>query len=113
VIQTRPLIIPWRDEETHLELEISMPGVAAEDIDVTLSGRRLTVSYSTHREERSEQAGQVKTVKTEESLKKEVDLPCDVDGTSAEAVLRGGVLHLRLNKKPTDDPGQKVPVNVK
>ena len=87
-------------EETDdaYSVEIDLPGVAREDIDIQLDHRELTVSGEIKEKERSgvlrrrtRRVGQFHYA---------VTLPGDVDADSVEAQLRDGVLTVRVPKSP-------------
>ena len=91
-------------------LTAELPGIAPDDIEVSLQGSTVTLSgerkidYSTqkdvslHRRER--QAG---------SFRRAFQLPVAIDGDKIEAMHKNGVLMLRLPKTPEQQPRQ-IPV---
>jgi HSP20 family protein len=88
-------------------LTAELPGVAPEDIDVSLEGKTVTLSgqrkvdpiagdgTAVHRRER--QSGH---------FKRAFELPTEFDVDKAEAKHRAGVLELRLPKTPQSKPRQ-------
>lgn len=86
-------------------LTAEVPGVAPEDLDISLEGSTVTLrgerkaiheaEASVHRSERS--IG---------SFQRAIDLPLAIDGEKVEAVHRHGVLTLRLPKAPEHRPRQ-------
>ena len=104
-VKTRQSLIRCQEKGDQITLELDMPEAEAAAIDVALKGRRLTVAYEKSGEERTEEGGEVRVVKTYESLKKEIDLPADVEASSADAVLKDGVLFVTLTKKAGDAAG--------
>ena len=88
-------------------LTAELPGVAPEDIDVSLEGQTVTLSgqrkvdyaagngTAVHRRER--QSGH---------FKRAFELPREFDVNAAEAKHRAGVLELRLPKTPESKPRQ-------
>lgn len=92
-------------------LTAELPGIAPDEIDVSLQGSTVTLSgerkidYSTqkevslHRTER--QAG---------SFRRAFQLPGPIDADKIDAVHRNGVLMLRLPKSPEHQPRQ-IPVH--
>ena len=47
VIESRTSWVTFADTADALKLELDLPGASAKDIDVSLSGRRLTVRWET------------------------------------------------------------------
>jgi HSP20 family protein len=89
-----PVNVYQKDNELHIEA--SLPDIRPEDVDVSITGRTLTVKV-----ERKE----TKEIKEEDYLRREwmtgrmfrqVTLPAEVDADKAEATYENGVLHLRL-----------------
>lgn len=97
-------------KNNDLMVECPLPGIRPEDVDVSISGRMLTV-----RGERKE----TKEVKQEDYYFREVGaghifrqimLPSDVRAEQAEATYENGILQLRL---PLAKTAKEVPVKVK
>ena len=77
-------------------VEVELPGVGREDVDVELTGRRLTVSGE--RKER-ERVGILRhRTRTVGRFRYEVVLPGEVDEAGVEAFLGEGVLTVRVPK---------------
>jgi HSP20 family protein len=93
------------DAKERLVLLAEVPGVAEEDLEITVDEGMLTLrgtrrvdipeGYSVHRQERSET-----------TFARSFALPCKVDAEKAEASLKSGVLTLRLPKAPEVQPRQ-------
>lgn len=82
--------------ENELHIEASLPDVRPEDVDVSISGRTVTIKA-----ERKE----TKEIKEEEYFRREwtagrffrqVTLPTEVQADKAEATYENGILRLRL-----------------
>jgi HSP20 family protein len=84
------------EAEEAYELEIELPGVERDEVDVELSGRRVRVMG----ERRDRERGGVVRRRTRGSGRffYEVMLPGDVDPDRATASLHDGVLTIRLPK---------------
>lgn len=107
-MRTFPLNIYQKDND--LIVEAALPGIRPEDVEVTVSGRTLTI-----RAERKE----AKETKEEDYFYREmkagrfhrqVMLPADVQAEKAEASYDNGVLRLRL---PMTAAAKEVPIKVK
>ena len=83
-------------------VEVEVPGVRREDIDIEVAGRRLSVRGERKEKER------VGILRRRERVVGrfacEVALPGDVDEESVEAQLDGGILTVRLPKPERDRP---------
>jgi HSP20 family protein len=95
--------VPAADlEETEdaFLIDIELPGVKKSDIDVALSGRRLTITGERKEKERS---GVLRRrVRSMGMFRYEVLLPGDVDEDSVSAMLDNGVLSVRIAKRSGD-----------
>ena len=93
----------WEDEDAY-HLEVSVPGLKTENIDVSLDGRRLVLKGSSP--ETKEDAG--RTWHYRERLPAKFErvfaLPGQVNADSIVANLDNGVLHLTLPKAEADKP---------
>lgn len=95
--------VPAADvEETDdaFMIEVELPGVDKRDIDVSLSGRRLTISGE--RKEKERVGVLRRRVRSVGSFRYEVVLPGDVDENSVEAKLSEGVLTVKIAKRSGD-----------
>jgi HSP20 family protein len=83
-------------------VEIELPGVNKEDIDISLSGRRLLVTGERKEEERT---GILRRrTRRVGRFRYEVLLPGAVDEDGVQASLEDGVLTLRVPKASTERP---------
>jgi HSP20 family protein len=86
------------ESDTAVEVRMDLPGIAAKDIDIQISGNVLTVSGQ--REEEKEEKG--KTIHRVErrygSFSRSVTLPCSVVESEVAAECHDGVLTVKLPK---------------
>ncbi|MCU1457003.1 MAG: heat shock protein Hsp20 [Actinomycetia bacterium] len=91
--------IPAADvEETEdaFIIEVELPGVGKKDIDVAVSGRRLTITGERKEKER---AGVLRRrVRNVGRFRYELILPTEVDENSVSATFDSGVLTIRVAK---------------
>ena len=96
-----PLADVEETPEAYL-VEVEVPGVRREDIDMEIAGRRLWVRGE--RKEKERVGILRRRERTVGRFSCEVLLPGDVDEDGVEAHLEGGVLSLRLPKPERDRP---------
>jgi HSP20 family protein len=77
-----------------------LPGIQEKDLDVSLTGNRLTVSGKREEETRREEERFFALERSYGSFSRSFTLPDGVDPDSAQAEMKDGVLTLRLAKKP-------------
>ena len=108
MMRSFPVNVYQKNSDVIVEAEL--PGVRREDLDVSVSGRTLTI-----RAERKE----TREVKEEDYYRREVGvgrfwreitLPVEVRADQAEATFENGLLRLRL---PQVQAVKKVPIQVK
>lgn len=83
-------------------VKLEMPGIKKRDVDISVAGRRLTVSA-----ERRERAGILRRrVRSLHRFRYEVLLSGDVDGNGIDIHLDRGVLTVRVPKVASDRPNR-------
>ncbi|PSQ16957.1 heat-shock protein Hsp20 [Halobacteriales archaeon QS_8_69_26] len=94
-----------RDEGEEFVVTADLPGYEADDVDLTLSGKRLEITG-----EREfgyeEDADYVHRERRRSSVSRTVRLPEEVDPEAVEADLDDGVLTVHLPKAHTDEGHQ-------
>lgn len=88
------------ESDTAYTVKLDMPGVAKEDIQVSVDGRRVTVQSESKKEEEKKEGDRVVyRERSVQSYSRSFTLPSDVDEGSSAAKLENGVLTLTLNKR--------------
>lgn len=96
------------ETEDGFEVEVEVPGVLADDLDVSVHGNRVTLKGERKVAER-EGAKPVHREWGAYEFERSFELPVDINGEGLEAELKDGILHLSLPKAPGHKP-QKVKV---
>ncbi|NNE44836.1 MAG: Hsp20/alpha crystallin family protein [Gemmatimonadetes bacterium] len=86
-----------REDETGFTVEVEVPGVKAEDIELTVLGRELTISGGYDRVEEENTKYHRRERRTGKFSRK-LRFPVDVDSDNVEARHEHGVLTVRLRK---------------
>ena len=81
-----------------------LPGIDEKDLDVTMTGNRLTISGKREAEKKEEGANFYAFERQFGSFSRSFTLPEGVDPDHINAELKGGVLTLTLPKKPEHQP---------
>ncbi|QRK07535.1 Hsp20/alpha crystallin family protein [Archangium violaceum] len=81
-----------------------LPGVKEDDLEITLTGDRLTISGKRETEQREESDRFYAYERSFGSFSRSFTLPEGVDVEHCNAELKDGVLHLRLPKLPEVQP---------
>ncbi len=88
-------------------VRVEVPGFAANDLEINIEGRQLTISG---KREEHEERNEKKTVYSEtcsDQILRSIELPADVDTEAAHATLKDGILELEL---PKAAPAKKVAI---
>jgi HSP20 family protein len=81
-----------------------LPGVEEKDLEITLTGDRITVSGKRESEKREESDRYYAYERSFGSFSRAFTLPEGVDADNVDAELKNGVLTLRLAKRPEVQP---------
>jgi HSP20 family protein len=88
------------ENERVYTVKLEVPGVAKEDVKVSIEGRQVTVQAQTqHSEEKKEGERVVYRERSASSYARSFTLPAEVDQADAAAKLEHGVLTLTLPKR--------------
>ncbi len=88
------------ETEGGYSVAIDLPGVAKDDVKITIDGRRVSVSAQTQREEAKKDGERViYRERSASSFARSFTLPEEVDQDASQAKLDSGVLSLTLAKK--------------
>lgn len=90
------------EEGSQLHFQFDLPGVAHDDVDVTVHEGRLTVRAE--RKPLEEEREWLLNELPVGTLQRAFRLPDDVDEGSVEADLKDGVLHIAIGRKPEVQP---------
>jgi HSP20 family protein len=81
-----------------------LPGVREEDLDITLTGSRLTISGKREAESRDESDRWYAYERSYGSFSRSFTLPEGIDGEHVDADLKNGELTVRVSKAPEHQP---------
>ncbi|MBS1151103.1 MAG: Heat shock protein, family [Myxococcaceae bacterium] len=89
-------------KETHQAyvFRADLPGVKEGDLDISLEGNRLTISGDREEEEREDTDRYFTCERSCGAFTRTFTLPNDVEAERAEALLKNGVLTLKVPKAP-------------
>jgi len=92
------------EQQEQFVLHADLPGVQAEDIDVTLDKGVLTLKGKRHLVDRSEQAGFKRVERVSGQFYRSFSLPDTADGATVSAKLNHGVLEVLIPKQAQAQP---------
>lgn len=103
-----PVDVYQTDDEVVVKAE--MPGLAKEDIDVSLTDSRLTIKGEKKREEKIEEENYHRSERSFGMISRTIDLPCECKTEQAKAKMTNGVLEVRIPK--SDEAKKNKPVKI-
>jgi HSP20 family protein len=102
-----PIFMPQfevKETKDAYVFKADLPGVRDEDLDISLSGTRLTVSGKREAEEKKEDERFFAYERSYGSFTRAFTLPEGVDGDHVDAELKNGVLTITVGKAPEHQP---------
>lgn len=98
-----------RAEKDALVIKADLPGIKQDDIDISITGNRLTVSGKREEERVEEGESYECRERSYGSFSRSFTLPDSIDADEVQAEMHDGVLTLRLAKSPEAQP-KKIPL---
>lgn len=99
------------DQDGEIVVKADLPGVAKDDLEVTLTGNRVTVRAHKKHESEVKEEQYFRSERTFGEVTRSVELPGEVDPEKVKASFQDGVLEIRLAKTKSAKQGpRKVPV---
>jgi HSP20 family protein len=99
-----PVAFEVKETKDAFQFRADVPGVKEQDIDVTLTGSRLSVSGKRDEEKEEEGDNYYTCERTYGNFTRLFTLPEGVDAQHVQAELRNGVLSISIPKMPAFQP---------
>ena len=87
------------DRETEIVVKAELPGVAKDDIDVSMTDNSVTIKGRTSHEEKEEKGNYHRCEISSGSFSRTVALPAEVNADKARATFNDGILELTIPKE--------------
>lgn len=97
-----PLNIYANGEEAIVAAEV--PGIAKEDLDISVSGSSFTLSGSRGPAQAGEGANHLRQERFQGRFTRTVELPFNVEANKVKARLQNGILQVQLPRAESDKP---------
>jgi HSP20 family protein len=98
------------ETENEFIVKAEVPGLKAEDINISVHGNMLTISGEKTQEKEEKEKGYYHMERTYGTFRRDLNLASDVDPAKIEATCKDGVLSLRL---PKSEKAKAIKVKVK
>ena len=86
------------DRDTDIVIRAELPGIAKEDLDVSMTDDAVTLRASTRHEEKEEKGEYYRREMSRGEFQRTLRLPAAVKGEQAKATFKDGILELVLPK---------------
>lgn len=96
--------IEMYDKKNEIVVKAELPGVAKEDIDLTITKDSLTLKGEVKKEEEVKEENYYACERSYGSFARTIALPVEVDSEKAKASFKNGVLEVTLSKKEEAKP---------
>jgi HSP20 family protein len=94
-----PVHMSLAESDSAFTVSVEVPGFAADQLQVSLEPRRLMISGKKETGKEEERKGKViYREQCSDEILRVIDLPAEVDAAKATAILKNGVLELKLPK---------------
>lgn len=95
---TRGILLDLSETDEQIRLRAEVPGMSPDDLDISLSGDKLTLSGQKVDEDKSQEKGRYYSERRFGAYKRAVKLPCAVDPENVVAEHHNGVVTVTLQK---------------
>ncbi len=100
-----------KDENDQIRIEAELPGMAENDVEISLSGDFLTIKGEKKQEVEEKEKSYYRTERSYGSFERTIPLPVEVDRDKVEAHFKKGVLEITLPKtKEAAAATKKIPI---
>jgi len=98
------LAVDMYETKDDVVVKATVPGVKAEDIDISITGDTLTIKGEFKEEEKVEKENYIRRERRQGSFSRSLNLPTSVNADKANAEFDNGVLKLTLPKSEEVKP---------
>ena len=111
-LRVRQPLVDLIDKGSEFVVRAELPGVAKEDVDLTVTADGIEIRAETNRSREEKEKNYQYRERTYQALQRALSFPEEVKADLASATLKDGILEVRVPKKePTPEPKPvKVPV---
>lgn len=110
--RTFPVNIYETADQQQYVIEAALPGLVAEDVQITAMDNTLTIHVIKKHEEKVEKGTYVRRERYEGEMSRIISLPTSIDASKVQATYEHGVLILHVPKNEAAKPKQ-IPIRIK
>ena len=86
------------ETDTHLIVKAELPGIDAKDVDVSITGDRLTIKGEKQQEKEEKEENRYRSERFYGTYERVIDLPASIIENKTEATFDKGILKITLPK---------------
>lgn len=86
------------ETDTHLIIKAELPGIEAKDVDVSITGDRLTIKGEKQQEKEEKEENRYRSERYYGAYERTIDLPVSIEEDKTEATFDKGILTITLPK---------------
>ena len=102
-----PVHVDISEKGNDITVRAEVPGFTEKDLEVSVEGRRLTITGKRESKEERKEKNVVYTDRCSDHILRVIDLPGEVSSEKVEATLKNGMLELKL---PKAAPAKKIAI---
>jgi len=93
-----PVHVEVTEKDGIVTVSAEVPGFSEKEIQVNIERRRLTITGKRESEEERKEKNTIYTERCSNQILRVIDLPVEVDTAKASAILKNGILELKVPK---------------
>jgi HSP20 family protein len=93
-----------KESKDAYQISADLPGVKEDDLDISVTENRVTISGKREEERRKEDERYYAYERSYGSFSRSITMPADADANNIQAELKDGVLRLSIAKQPEAQP---------
>ncbi len=102
-----PVHLEVTEKDDAITVRAETPGFTEKDLEVSLDGRRLTITGKRESKEERKEKNTIYTDRCSNQIMRVIDLPAEVNADKVEATIKNGMLELKL---PKAAPAKKIAI---
>jgi HSP20 family protein len=91
-------LVDISETDTHLIIKAELPGIDAKDVDVSITGDRLTIKGEKQQEKEEKEENRYRSERYYGAYQRVIDLPARVEEDKTTAAFDKGILTITLSK---------------
>jgi HSP20 family protein len=91
-------LVDISETDTHLVIKAELPGIDAKDVDVSITGDRLTIKGEKQQEKEEKEENYCRSERYYGAYQRVIDLPALVEEDKTDAIFEKGILTITIPK---------------